>query len=257
MKHNFEERKQNRLDHYADQATKNDKLSDELNNRAHEISSFIPFGQPILVGHHSEKRHRCDLDRIHNLHGKSIEASKKADHYRDKADAAENNQAIFSDDPEAVQKLAKKIEELKKLQVFMKEANKCIRKKNLQGFLKLADATEQQWQKLTTPDFMGRVGFASCQLTNNNQNITRLKKRLIELRKAVSRTTDEYTIKGVRIVENVEANRLQLFFQDIPAEEVRTRLKKQEFHWCRSEGAWQRHLNNAGLYAVKQFLNSL
>ena len=47
MKHNFEERKKNRLDHYEDQAAKNDKLSDDLNNRAHQIGSYIPFGQPI------------------------------------------------------------------------------------------------------------------------------------------------------------------------------------------------------------------
>lgn len=32
--------------------------------RAHDISDTIPFGQPILVGHHSEGRHRRDLARI-------------------------------------------------------------------------------------------------------------------------------------------------------------------------------------------------
>ena len=131
----------------------------------------------FLVGHHSEKRHRRDLDRIHNLHGKSIEAGKKADHYRKKAAAVANNQAISSDDPEAVQKLAGKIVELEQLQVFMKEANKCIRKKDLLGFLKLPRATEQLWQKLNTPDFVGMIGFPSYKLTNNSQNVTRLKKQ--------------------------------------------------------------------------------
>jgi len=34
---------------------------------ADRISDAIPFGQPILVGHHSEGRHRRDLDRMHRL----------------------------------------------------------------------------------------------------------------------------------------------------------------------------------------------
>lgn len=52
-------------------------------------------------------------------------------------------------------------------------------------------------------------------------------------------------------MENVEANRQQLFFEDKPAEEIRARLKRQGFHWCRSEGAWQRHLNDVGLLAAE------
>src|SRR5258707_866849 len=31
---------------------------------ARAIGAMIPFGQPILVGHHSERRHRRDLERI-------------------------------------------------------------------------------------------------------------------------------------------------------------------------------------------------
>ena len=43
---------------------------------------------------------------------KSVEAGKKAEYYEVKAEAAENNQAISSDDPEAIQKLMDKLERL-------------------------------------------------------------------------------------------------------------------------------------------------
>lgn len=134
MKHNYEERKENRRSYYEDQAAKNDQLSDKLYDQANKIASYIPPGQPILVGHHSEKSHRRDLDRIHNMHGQSIEAGKKADHYRGKIATIDSNNAISSDDPEAIQKVAKKIGELEQLQKFMKEVNKCVRKKDLPGF---------------------------------------------------------------------------------------------------------------------------
>jgi len=31
---------------------------------ARQRANFIPMGQPILVGHHSEQRHRRDLEKI-------------------------------------------------------------------------------------------------------------------------------------------------------------------------------------------------
>ncbi|WP_132290495.1 DUF3560 domain-containing protein [Kribbella sp. VKM Ac-2568] len=32
-----------------------------------QISDHIPLGQPILVGHHSERRHRRDIERMDRL----------------------------------------------------------------------------------------------------------------------------------------------------------------------------------------------
>lgn len=46
---------------------------------ARQIMSFIPPGQPILVGHHSEGRHRRDLKRIDSNMSKAVEAGKLAD----------------------------------------------------------------------------------------------------------------------------------------------------------------------------------
>lgn len=49
------------------------------------ISDMIPMGQPILVGHHSERRHRRDLAKIHRDMGKSVEAQREAEHEARKA----------------------------------------------------------------------------------------------------------------------------------------------------------------------------
>lgn len=43
------------------------------------ISDHIPLGQPILVGHHSERRHRRDLERIQDLASKSMGISRLAE----------------------------------------------------------------------------------------------------------------------------------------------------------------------------------
>ncbi len=55
-------------------------------------------------------------------------------------------------------------------------------------------------------------------------------------------------LQGVNLVQNVEANRVQLIFPGKPSADVRAELKARGFRWSPSEGAWQRHLNNAGIY---------
>lgn len=257
MKHNFEERKQNRIDYAKAQAEKNEKKADTLYNTAREMGSHIPLGQPILVGHHSERTDRNYRQKINNTFEKSFEASNKVSYYEDKANAIENNNAIFSDDPKVLEKLEAKINKLEKIQLFMKQANKCIKKKDKAGFMLLEGANESIWEELNTPDCFGCLGFASYKLTNNNANIKRLKIRQTQVQKVQSIPTKTEEIKGVTIVRNVEANRIQLFFKGKPSDKVRHMLSKTyNFRWCRSESAWQRHLNSAGTFALMQFLEN-
>jgi hypothetical protein len=89
---------------------------------ARQRLEMIPLGQPILVGHHSEKRHRKDLTRIDQHFAKAKEHHDKAEYFRRRAAAAESNVIIFSDDPDATEKLVDKIERLKKRQGVMKRA---------------------------------------------------------------------------------------------------------------------------------------
>ncbi|WP_461791676.1 DUF3560 domain-containing protein [Pedobacter sp.] len=58
MKHDFEERRQKRIDSARKRAQKNGQEADSLYGSAMEMARQIPMGQPILVGHHSEKADR-------------------------------------------------------------------------------------------------------------------------------------------------------------------------------------------------------
>lgn len=256
MKHDFEQRKQNRIDHAQEQARKNNQKANSLQKSASKMANQIPFGQPILVGHHSEKADRNFRKKIGNTYNKASEAASKAGYFADKAKAILANKNIFSDDPDALEKIIERIAKLEKLQEFMKSANKCLKKGDKESFLKLDYGTEDLWEKLNIPDTFHNRGFASYKLINNNANIRRLKIRRDHLKKANKQHTEETIIKGVRMIKNLEANRIQLIFDGMPSEEVRRKLSKgYSFRWCRTENAWQRHLNNTGIFAAQQFLN--
>lgn len=258
MRHNFEERRQNRIDYAKEQAEKNKQQSNNLSNQAHKMSSIIPMGQPIMIGHHSEVRDRAYRSQIDNKMRGSIEADKKAEYYEEKAEAIEQNDAIFSDDPQALEKLKHKLQGMESEQEFMKAANKCIRKKDKEAFMKLAPfASEELWAKLITPDFAKRTGFPSYKLSNNNANMTTVKKRIASLERLASLTTKQIQGDGFVLIQNVEANRVQFVFETKPSDQIRELLKGQAFKWAPSQNAWQRHLNSAGIYAANTLLNQI
>jgi hypothetical protein len=229
------------------------------------MAKVIPFGQPILQGHHSEGRDRRYRDRITKTFRRAYEESKQAEHLDERAAAAEKNTAISSGDPAAVIKLEQKIEQAQALQERMKAANRVIRKKALPDDAKIAALVEQgftevQARELMTPDFANRLGFTSYQLQNNGANIRRMQKRLEDLRaKAQQETTSETPddIPGLEIVRNTEADRLQLIFDGKPPKQVRDILKSNGWRWAPSQGAWQRHLNQCSDYALDLTLKAL
>lgn len=55
---------------------------------AKEITRGIPFGQPILVGHHSQRRAERDAARIHRHMDASVEHQRRANHAADAARTA-------------------------------------------------------------------------------------------------------------------------------------------------------------------------
>lgn len=200
--------------------------------------SMTPFGlsflkneiilKRILIGHHSEKSDRRYRDKISGAMRRSVEADSKAAYYADKAESIKSNDAIFSDDPEALVKLEEKLNSLKEMQDFMKATNKCIRKNDKDAFLKLKFGNDRMWEELIQPKFGGQ-GFAHFTLTNNSANIRRIEKRVDALKNQVQTVAVDTVINGVRILENREANRLQLFFGGKPVQEVITQLKQHGF----------------------------
>ncbi|GGX72465.1 hypothetical protein GCM10007385_46560 [Tateyamaria omphalii] len=270
-----QEARRARLEAAADRA---DARSNDAYKRADlsEEATGIPFGQPILAGHHSEGRHRAVLKRADNAMRKSVEEGKRAGALRAKA-AAVGTGGISSDDPDAVDKLREKLANLETSQANMKAANKIVRKWAKKGVTpesagedfdtyaaELAAVADhfsaQVARELLKPQWgdAGPIGFAPYQLTNNNAEINRLKKRIAQLEKASTRETKEYDFQGVcRVVENAGENRLQFFFDGKPDENTRAVMKSNGFRWAPSQEAWQRQLTGNALRAGRSALRAL
>ncbi len=222
-----------------------------------EAKSGIAFGQPILVGHHSERRHRRAIERADNAMRKAIEESDKAKYYARRAENAASNRAIASDDPAADDKLADKIAKLEAAQQRMKDCNAVIRKHAKDGpsaqiaALIALGKPESVAQELIKPDFCGRIGYPNYALTNNGANIRRLKERLERVSQA--QAEPETCVEGTnaRLEDCPADNRVRLFYPGKPSEEVRSRLKSAGFRWSPTIGAWQAYRNNWAMETAK------
>lgn len=64
------------------------KEADSAYNHAKSIADGIPFGQPILVGHHSEKRARKDAERIQNGFSRAAKLWECSQYWQDRAAGA-------------------------------------------------------------------------------------------------------------------------------------------------------------------------
>lgn len=88
------------------------------------------------------------------------------------------------------------------------------------------------------------------------QNIQILTAILEEWKAKLAETKEstEQEINGVRIVENTEENRLQLFFDGKPAPEIISILKHNAFKWSPRFKAWQRILTPNAKFALNKIL---
>lgn len=84
-----------RMDDRADalhaRATRKAAQADGHARASAAISELIPMGQPILVGHHSERRHRRDLERIDRHTSASIDLDRQAARAEHAASTAETH----------------------------------------------------------------------------------------------------------------------------------------------------------------------
>ena len=250
----YEMRQAERKARYAEKAERLHSEAASTLNRARDMASVIPFGQPILVGHHSEGRDRNYRKRIGNTYDKAFQLHNKAEHYERRANT--ESKAISSDDPAAVVKLKEKIAKAEALQEKMKTGNRLLRKGDIAGLIELLG--EKVTAGLQEPDFAGRKGFPNYMLTNNNANIRRMKQRVESLKTAeATPPADNVTGDGWVIEEHADDNRIWVVFDDKPPADVRSILKGHGFKWSPGRVAWVRMLNNAGRYAAEQVTDKL
>ena len=68
----YEAKLEAKRERYEKKAEQLREEAERLHEHAHQMADVIPFGQPILVGHHSEGRDRRYRERIHNTFGKAF-----------------------------------------------------------------------------------------------------------------------------------------------------------------------------------------
>lgn len=253
------EKQQLRIERFRSLSVKADQQSDQAFSRASKMADAIPFGQPILIGHHSEKGDRSYRAKIAGSMDKGVELMHKAEYYKEKAEASANNTAIFLEDEDSIELLTAKVEKLAKLQEQMKAINKILASKKTNQLQKIElmqelGISESTALKVFEPDYLGRIGFESYSLTNNNAKLKTAKERLAKAIRLKSTESSEIEINGVKMVSNTTDNRLQLFFDGKPSEEIRSGLKHNGFRWTPSVGCWQSYLNRYQVDRAKNLL---
>lgn len=180
---------------------------------------------------------------------------------------------IRTEDADATERLQEKIAQAEALQETMKAVNKTVRRfarsmkaadlddKAREG-LRLALAAETGWSDRTldsvmTPDYMGRIGFAKYQLSNNGAEIRRLRQRLEKVEALAEAEPVEKEVNGIRIEQDPEANRVRIFFPGKPDADTRSKLKSRGFRWAPTVGAWQRYLTPAAVAIAEQIVNGV
>lgn len=250
----YEEKQEAKKERLLRAAERAEKESDRLFEDAEKKGSVIPLGQPILVGHYSEKGDRNFREKIHRQTVKAFDLSKKAKELREKAEAVGTG-GISSDDPDAIRKINARIKELEELQEFMKIVNKLLKKNDFDG-LKNIGLTDKQIYELRTPKF-GESGYPSYRLQNNSANIRRLKKRLEELEQRKNDITKKLIFGDIEIIDSVEDNRVQIYFPDKPPSTVRNNLKENGFRWSPTNGCWQRMRSDYAIEVAKNIVEGM
>lgn len=253
-----QERRRDRLENASQRAASE---SSSRFNIAMDLLACIPPGQPILVDHYSAPRHRARLARHDANMRKGIEAGKRAEQLASRAEGVGTG-GISSDDPEAVQKLQGELDAEIASHARMKAANAIIRKhgKTPEACIPLliaAGFTEEQAREVTTPGRFRGLGFPGYSLAYSTKNQKRIRDRITQLRAIAKIEDGERARSQSGVIFQIGDNRVQLVFPGIPAEDIRARLGREGFVFSRTNTAWQRRLNNAGIYAAGAFIKWL
>ena len=102
---------QRKAERYNQSAANHASKSNNYYEASNEGREFLSLGEPIKVGHHSEKRHRALLDRNWERMGKSVEEGEKAKEAEHKAEYWENkSEEITLAMPESIEYFTDKLE---------------------------------------------------------------------------------------------------------------------------------------------------
>ena len=248
-KNDYYERQEARRERYIKRVAKARRNAALTARRAEDMTNVIPIGQPIHVGHYSEKADRRYRERIDQTFGSAAALDDKADSYAEKA-AAVGRGGISSDAPDAVERLEAKLAERILSQEKMKKINAAYRKGDAALLTLGMTRDEIDAMRAGMQPYHGQP-FPLFALSNNGAEIRRLRKRIEALNAAKHAATTCTPFPGGVIIDNVEENRLQIIFDSKPEKSVREALKGRGFHWSPRNRAWQRQRSRDATYCAR------
>ena len=206
---------------------------------AHRIADGIPLGQPILVGHHSERRARKDAERIRGNMDKGISESNLSENHDSKAEGIEGqlDRSIYSDDTDATQALQERIDTRLQELERVKAINKAIRAgAGWEARLSPPLTDKEKAELLSLARAWGNVykpGYPPYHLSNLNGRIRADRERLKAITARTARTEQAEATGGV-LVQGDEW--IRVTFAEKPSRTVINELKAAGFCW--SNGSW-------------------
>ena len=241
------ERLERRQERRLEWAEARDRKSAAGFDRAHRIADGIPMGQPILIGHHSERHARADSARIHNGMAAGVESMKMAEHHRARADglAQQLERSIYSDDPDAVEALEAKAADLARERDRRKQINATWRRLKGDhaarlvelvrlGMLTEKEATEHACTFALCP--YEKQPFPPYSLTNLGATIRKARERVEEIKRQQQEQQRCEDAGGVVVTRGLDGGYCTVRFAEKPARGVLDALRAAGFWWSR--GAW-------------------
>lgn len=224
--------------------------------QAHDMAQTIPFGQPILVGHHSEHGDRAFRNRIDNNYRRGFELAQKADELKSRAESIANNDAIYSDDPSAIEQLKAKLTNLEAERDEMKRINKELKRGipfekvemtlTHRAELLSLNRTQAYYKPL-------EKGFPPYAMTNIGATIRTAKARLALVEKKQSIPDKDETIGDVKVEWRASENRIRIIYPGRVDPDTFKTLRQYGYKAMKEPGAFSAFYN----YRAGEFVNRL
>jgi hypothetical protein len=227
----YRERREARAERLQEWAAKREVKAQADALQASRMAQAIPFGQPILVGHHSEGRDRRFRARIGATMDRAIENERKAQSMASRADGIRSqlDGAIYDDDPDALQQLEARIAALEAERDAIKAYNASCRKgaPNSEGL--------NERQRSHYADHIAKaLPFPPYVLQNLGGNITRNRQRLEQVKRLQAR--QERTAQAGGLLIERREHYAVVTFAEKPERETIEALKAAGFRW--GKGSW-------------------
>jgi hypothetical protein len=236
-----QEDRRERLERAAERARSE---SDAAFNRSRALLDPIPLGQPILPGHHSEGRHRRTLKRADDAMRRACEADRRAKELARRAESV-GSAGISQDDPDAIEKLRAKLDEMKAAHEEMVKYNKAWRKGGEAGLIAIGltpEAAAIIKAGIDKAYSWDKQPYAKYQIANSSNNIRRVEQRIAALSaRAETPEREPITGHGWKLYDSTDLNRTCFHTDTKPSEDIRKQLKSYGFRWSPRESAWMRH----------------